>query len=293
VRCVASPHAGPGAARNRGIREARLPLVAFLDSDDVWMSDKLELQRTFLERRPDVLFCFTDFGHRTRTGEEIRGYFRRWHGDPRGWDEILGPGFAFSSVASLPAGRADFPVHVGDLYPTQMLGDYVCTSTVVVRREAAGGALHFAEDLLRYEDVECFGRLAREGPAAYLDCETQWNCDHDGPRLTQQGGIYFESACITILNRVWGRDPAFLARHGDRFRQVLSAHQQALVRGLLVQGRTREARAQLRAGAAASVSERALASLPGPLTRAILGARRRLRGASPSTPLSAGPTGEA
>jgi glycosyltransferase involved in cell wall biosynthesis len=140
VRLVSSPHCGPGAARNLGVREARRPFVAFLDSDDEWMPDKLQLQRSVMQRRPDVVLCFTDFAHRTREGAEVHGCLAGWHRDPHSWDEILGPGVPFSSYASLPAGRASFSVHVGDLYPTEMLGDYVCTSTVLVRRAAAGEA---------------------------------------------------------------------------------------------------------------------------------------------------------
>src|SRR5712691_4780511 len=93
VRYIAVPHAGPGAARNRGLREARHPLVAFLDSDDEWMVDKLQLQRALMERRPDVLLCFTDFAHRSPEGTETHRCLARWHRDPRSWDEVLGPPF--------------------------------------------------------------------------------------------------------------------------------------------------------------------------------------------------------
>src|SRR5438128_2809079 len=120
IRYVSSAHVGPGAIRNLGVREARAPLVAFLDSDDEWMPDKLELQRAVMGCRPDVLFCFSDFGHRTRHGAEARRYLSRWHGDRRGWDRILGPGIPFSTLAPLPSDRADFPVHIGDLYHTEM-----------------------------------------------------------------------------------------------------------------------------------------------------------------------------
>jgi hypothetical protein len=42
-------------------------------------------------------------------------------------------------------------------------------------------------------------------------------------------------------------------------------------------GRTREAREELRLAGSSSLSERALASLPGDITRVIVTARRRLR----------------
>src|ERR1019366_10044964 len=60
IRYIRIENSGPGAARNLGIRLAECPLVAFLDSDDEWLPDKMELQRKVMERFPEVVFCFSN-----------------------------------------------------------------------------------------------------------------------------------------------------------------------------------------------------------------------------------------
>ncbi len=49
VRYVRQDNGGVASARNRGVRVARHPWVAFLDSDDVWFPDHLERMATAIE----------------------------------------------------------------------------------------------------------------------------------------------------------------------------------------------------------------------------------------------------
>lgn len=46
---------GAAGARNTGIAEAKAPLVAFMDDDDVSLSDRLLIQREYLSRHPDIV----------------------------------------------------------------------------------------------------------------------------------------------------------------------------------------------------------------------------------------------
>lgn len=276
VRYLPCEHGGAGATRNKGIRAATRPLVAFLDSDDEWMPDKLTLQRAFMERQPNVLFCFSNFTVK-EGGEEKPGFLVFWHRDDRPWDQILGPGVPYSSIAPLPVGRPDFRVHMGNLFLPELLSDYVATTTLVVRREAAGDALAFAEDLPTCEDKECFARLAQKGTAAYFDCDLSYQWAHTGARLTDLDQYQFATARIKLIQRVWGQDARFLAEHEDEYRGKLRQQYLLQARCLLARGRSAEARQSLRQAGDGPWTYRLLAALPGPVTRGILGLRRVLR----------------
>jgi glycosyltransferase involved in cell wall biosynthesis len=54
------PNQGVSAARNRGIAESRAQLVAFLDSDDLWLPQKLARQVAFFQSNPEALICQTE-----------------------------------------------------------------------------------------------------------------------------------------------------------------------------------------------------------------------------------------
>lgn len=54
LRLLKQTNAGPGAARNRGLREARADYVAFLDADDRWLPEFLDDSVAILERYPSA-----------------------------------------------------------------------------------------------------------------------------------------------------------------------------------------------------------------------------------------------
>jgi glycosyltransferase involved in cell wall biosynthesis len=60
VRYVYQSNQGEPAARNRGIREATGEYIAFLDGDDLWVPEKLELQKLYLRGHPDCALVYSD-----------------------------------------------------------------------------------------------------------------------------------------------------------------------------------------------------------------------------------------
>jgi glycosyltransferase involved in cell wall biosynthesis len=60
IKYIFQEHRGVSAARNQGIASASCEYLAFLDSDDLWVKDKLERQMNFLKRDNKYLICYTD-----------------------------------------------------------------------------------------------------------------------------------------------------------------------------------------------------------------------------------------
>ena len=61
-------NSGPAIARNTGIEAANGKFIAFLDSDDMWLPDKLELQLNFM-RKTNASFSYTAYKKVNEDGE--------------------------------------------------------------------------------------------------------------------------------------------------------------------------------------------------------------------------------
>ncbi|MBW4513346.1 MAG: glycosyltransferase [Scytonematopsis contorta HA4267-MV1] len=59
LKIFSYPNGGLSVARNRGISHATGEFIAFLDADDLWTSDKLELQLAALVQKPEAGFAYS------------------------------------------------------------------------------------------------------------------------------------------------------------------------------------------------------------------------------------------
>ena len=116
VRLISQTTAGPAASRNRGAAEARGELLAFLDPDDLWHPNKLEIQVARLAERPELGGCVSHVRMFWDEGQEREAVHYRDH--PRMADAGV-PGYA---TTALLVRRAVFE-RVGPLDPARWYSD--------------------------------------------------------------------------------------------------------------------------------------------------------------------------
>jgi glycosyltransferase involved in cell wall biosynthesis len=151
VRYFHQDNAGPSAARNRGIEQARGEYIAFLDDDDLWLPTKIEQQVAALERAPDCAVCYTRCGVLTSDGRQT--------------EEI----YAVSDE-----GRS------GDVFSLVLRRTAMLLPTVLVRRAALDEVGVFDPALAIGEDTDLFLRLTLRYPAVHLRETLALVREHEG-----------------------------------------------------------------------------------------------------------------
>ena len=77
LRYVYSENAGPAAARNKGLELAKGRFIAFLDSDDIWPADKLNIQMQYMLDHPEIQYTIGQVNYFLESGTVPPPGFRK------------------------------------------------------------------------------------------------------------------------------------------------------------------------------------------------------------------------
>lgn len=143
LKFIRQPNSGPACARNKGIENSIGEFVAFLDHDDIWLPNKLNLQVPYLEQSKTVSLVYSDFGTFNDQG-------------------IIEDSASRARGLFMPSGYV-FPY---------LFFDPICwTSTVLVRRSCLHEIGGFDEDqkIHMAEDYDLWLRLSKKIEFHYIN----------------------------------------------------------------------------------------------------------------------------
>ena len=137
LKYIFQSNSGVSAARNTGIKAASSNWIAFLDSDDAWVTNKIQKQITELELNPEMNFCHSNEIW-IRNGKEIK---------QKNTHKKFG-GFIFDKC--LDKCR-------------------ISPSTVICRKSLLIKLNGFDEDLAICEDYDLWLRITSDNPVIYIE----------------------------------------------------------------------------------------------------------------------------
>lgn len=130
---------GAAAARNTGIKAAKGDYIAFQDSDDIWLPEKLEKQMEVFKTAPK------------KVGVVYTGFYR-----------IIGSKRIYMPYSWV--NKKD-----GDIYPQILAGNFVTTQSITVRAGCLEKVGLFDENLPRLQDWEFVIRLSKHYSFEFID----------------------------------------------------------------------------------------------------------------------------
>lgn len=136
-------NAGLPNARNVGCRVAKGELIAFLDSDDIWKQNKLQIQVGFHKRNPSIEISHTDFGTIANVAR-TQPIYKRLIDRKRN--------------------------KKGNIYPQICYKNSIGVLTVIVKKDLLSKVNYFDESLWTMEDQDLWVRIAKTGTTfGYID----------------------------------------------------------------------------------------------------------------------------
>ena len=151
LQLLCQKNQGVSAARNAGIRSAEGDLIAFLDADDLFLSNHLELLEQAFRRHPHIILCFADAQHFSERG-------------------IVKPSILAETKINTVAYEnqaAKLRLMYNSAYMSLLPGSYILPSSTLCSKRALEQVGLFDETIKNAEDRELWLRLSRIGTFAY------------------------------------------------------------------------------------------------------------------------------
>jgi hypothetical protein len=224
IRAIRQANAGIAAARNAGLAVAEGELIALMDSDDLCEPERIAAQVRFLEERPEVVLCCSDFGAFNASGPVSRSFGATYYHRCSAAEGGVGARYPnrgqldiTSCLPSPPESAVVVPTHFGGVYEELALGNFVHPPTVMFRRSLLAEAGYFEPDVKIMCEWDWLVRVAQTGAIGFIDRPLL------SYRLSSSQISFGEEAAldsVRVAQRICERDPALRERRPEGFRKL-------------------------------------------------------------------------
>ena len=207
IRYHYKENGGIASAKNAGISLSQTEFVAFLDHDDLWVPDKLQLQMEHFNENPQIGLVYAKYTS-FRDGKELRTKPEKGYS---GW-----------------------------IFKELLSKSFIQTSTVVVKRECLDAVGPYDETFSLGDEYDMFLRIARKFQCGFVDKGLTRYRVHD--TNASNNDFLFDNENLGVYKKIYNNFTDLDGVEKKILRKRIARYSMKVAEGLYSQGKLEESK---------------------------------------------------
>ena len=207
IRYHYKENGGIASAKNAGISLSETEFVAFLDHDDLWVPDKLQLQMEHFNENPQIGLVYAKYTS-FRDGKELRTKPEKGYS---GW-----------------------------IFKELLAKSFIQTSTVVVKRECLDAVGPYDETFSLGDEYDMFLRIAQKFQCGFVDKGLTRYRVHD--TNASNNDFLFDNENLGVYKKIYNNFTDLDGVEKKILRKRIARYSMKVAEGLYTQGKLEESK---------------------------------------------------
>ena len=207
IRYHYKENGGIASAKNEGIKLSQTEYVAFLDHDDLWVSDKLQLQMECFSENPQVGLVYAKYTS-FRDGKELRTKPEKGYS---GW-----------------------------IFKELLAKSFIQTSTVVVKKECLNAVGPYDESFSLGDEYDMFLRISKKFQCGFVDKGLTRYRVHE--TNASNNDFLFDNENLGVYKKIYNNSTGLDGEEKKILRKRIARYSMKVAEGLNSQGKLEESK---------------------------------------------------